>query len=47
MVRRMLADVGYHVVNLRREHHDLCRLDDLPKRHFRFLSCKIKTVITM
>jgi pseudouridine synthase len=40
MVRRMLANVGYPVVELRRERHGLCRLDDLPEGHFRFLSAE-------
>lgn len=40
MVRRMLANVGYPVVELRRERQGLCTLDNLPEGYFRFLSSK-------
>jgi pseudouridine synthase len=38
MVRRMLANIGYPVLELRRERHGLCMLNDLPEGHFRYLS---------
>mmetsp|Transcript_3711 Transcript_3711/g.5551 ORF Transcript_3711/g.5551 Transcript_3711/m.5551 type:complete len:443 (+) Transcript_3711:37-1365(+) len=38
MVRRMLANIGYPVIELKRERHGPCLLNDLPEGHFRHLS---------
>jgi pseudouridine synthase len=38
MVRRMLANCGHPVLELRRERHGECLLEDLPVGHFRSLS---------